>query len=169
MNLNDFNFTLPPERIAQTPAARRDASRLMIVDRQQRITHDVFANSGFGAPRYPLGNHDVTRRMGNVSTHPKRQYDRPSDGQRRRSPGGRSSGTHSLSAGQRRAGYRRGDNLNPNVGNRDAAGGGSESQDRLVRSLYLSIVSFPDRGCTRHEFSSAAVHAVSFCMCLCWP
>src|SRR5688572_6745103 len=47
MNLSDFNFELPPERIAQTPAARRDASRLMIVDRrQQRITHDVFANIG---------------------------------------------------------------------------------------------------------------------------
>jgi S-adenosylmethionine:tRNA ribosyltransferase-isomerase len=47
MNLSDFNFALPPERIAQTPAARRDASRLMIVDRrQQRITHDVFANIG---------------------------------------------------------------------------------------------------------------------------
>ncbi len=47
MNLHDFNFELPPERIAQTPAARRDASRLMIVDRnQQRITHDIFANMG---------------------------------------------------------------------------------------------------------------------------
>jgi S-adenosylmethionine:tRNA ribosyltransferase-isomerase len=55
MNLSDFNFTLPPERIAQTPAARRDASRLMVVDRrQQRITHDVFANIG----RY-LRNNDV--------------------------------------------------------------------------------------------------------------
>lgn len=47
MNLRDFHFELPPERIAQTPAARRDASRLMIVDRQQqRITHDVFAHIG---------------------------------------------------------------------------------------------------------------------------
>ncbi len=47
MNLHDFNFELPPECIAQTPAARRDASRLMIVDRRhQRITHDVFANIG---------------------------------------------------------------------------------------------------------------------------
>ena len=47
MNLSEFNFELPPDRIAQTPAARRDASRLMIVDRrQQRITHDVFANLG---------------------------------------------------------------------------------------------------------------------------
>ncbi|PON19482.1 tRNA preQ1(34) S-adenosylmethionine ribosyltransferase-isomerase QueA [Candidatus Entotheonella serta] len=47
MNLNDFTFELPPERIAQTPAARRDASRLMIVDRRQRrITHDVFSNIG---------------------------------------------------------------------------------------------------------------------------
>ncbi len=47
MNLHDFDFELPPEHIAQTPAARRDASRLMVVDRaQQRITHDVFANIG---------------------------------------------------------------------------------------------------------------------------
>lgn len=47
MNLNDFTFDLPPEHIAQTPAARRDASRLMVVDRrQQRITHDIFANIG---------------------------------------------------------------------------------------------------------------------------
>ena len=47
MNLSDFHFDLPPDRIAQTPASRRDASRLMIVDRrQQRITHDVFANLG---------------------------------------------------------------------------------------------------------------------------
>lgn len=47
MNLKDFDFELPPECIAQTPAERRDASRLMVVDRaQQRITHDVFANIG---------------------------------------------------------------------------------------------------------------------------
>ncbi len=47
MNLYDFDFELPPECIAQTPPARRDASRLMVVDRaQQRITHDVFANIG---------------------------------------------------------------------------------------------------------------------------
>lgn len=47
MDLNDFTFELPPDRIAQEPSARRDASRLMIVDRRQRrITHDVFANIG---------------------------------------------------------------------------------------------------------------------------
>lgn len=47
MNLQDFDFTLPAERIAQTPAPHRDQSRLMIVHRaQRRISHDVFANLG---------------------------------------------------------------------------------------------------------------------------
>ncbi len=47
MQLQDFDFTLPAELIAQVPMARRDASRLMIVDRaQQRITHDMFTNIG---------------------------------------------------------------------------------------------------------------------------
>ena len=47
MHLRDFDFTLPAELIAQAPAAKRDGSRLMIVDRRQRsIRHDVFANVG---------------------------------------------------------------------------------------------------------------------------
>ena len=47
MDLNEFDFTLPPELIAQLPANRRDQSRLMIVDRrEQRISHDVFAHIG---------------------------------------------------------------------------------------------------------------------------
>jgi S-adenosylmethionine:tRNA ribosyltransferase-isomerase len=47
MQLDDFDFTLPPELIAQAPAARRDQARLMVVDRaQQRVTHDTFANLG---------------------------------------------------------------------------------------------------------------------------
>ena len=47
MRLRDFDFTLPSDLIAQTPAARRDDSRLMIVDRQQAgIRHDSFANVG---------------------------------------------------------------------------------------------------------------------------
>ena len=47
MHLRDFDFTLPAELIAQAPAAKRDGSRLMIVDRRQRsIRHDGFANVG---------------------------------------------------------------------------------------------------------------------------
>ena len=47
MHLRDFDFTLPADLIAQAPAARRDDSRLMIVDRQQHsIRHDGFANLG---------------------------------------------------------------------------------------------------------------------------
>ena len=33
MNLEDFDYALPPERIAQEPASPRDASRLLVLDR----------------------------------------------------------------------------------------------------------------------------------------
>ena len=47
MHLSDFDFILPAELIAQTPAARRDGSRLMVVDRRQgSIRHDGFAGVG---------------------------------------------------------------------------------------------------------------------------
>lgn len=47
MNLDEFEFELPEDLIAQTPVARRDKSRLMIIDRaEQRITHDVFSHIG---------------------------------------------------------------------------------------------------------------------------
>ena len=47
MQLQDFDFVLPPELIAQQPTARRDQARLMVVDRAQHsVSHDVFANIG---------------------------------------------------------------------------------------------------------------------------
>ena len=39
MNLTDFDYDLPPEKIAQVPLRNRDASRLMIVDRSTREFH----------------------------------------------------------------------------------------------------------------------------------
>ena len=34
MNTNDFDFDLPEELIAQTPLEKRDASKLLVMDRK---------------------------------------------------------------------------------------------------------------------------------------
>ena len=45
MKTEDFNYDLPEELIAQTPLAKRDESRLMILDRNTgEIKHEVFHN-----------------------------------------------------------------------------------------------------------------------------
>ena len=41
MKTSDFDYHLPPDRIAQHPAAERDASRLMVLDRAARATGDA--------------------------------------------------------------------------------------------------------------------------------
>lgn len=47
MEIARFDYHLPLERIAQEPAPRRDASRLMVIDRATRqVTHARFADIG---------------------------------------------------------------------------------------------------------------------------
>ena len=47
MQLNNFDYELPPGLIAQAPLKKRDRARLMVIDRaSQRITHDHFGNLG---------------------------------------------------------------------------------------------------------------------------
>jgi len=51
MDSSLFDYHLPMERIAQEPAAQRDASRLMVVDRKTRqVTHTTFAQIGEHLP-----------------------------------------------------------------------------------------------------------------------
>lgn len=40
MNISDFDYELPPERIAQRPLAERDASRMMLLDRRTGAWED---------------------------------------------------------------------------------------------------------------------------------
>src|SRR5271170_5501320 len=40
MRLSEFDYELPPDRIAQHPAAERDASRLLLLDRAARTHED---------------------------------------------------------------------------------------------------------------------------------
>lgn len=43
MKTEDFNFHLPEELIAQTPLEKRDASRLLVLDKKKgQITHKHF-------------------------------------------------------------------------------------------------------------------------------
>ena len=54
MNLSLFDYHLPNELIAQEPAAVRDASRLMVVDRKTRsVTHAQFSEIGQYLPTCP--------------------------------------------------------------------------------------------------------------------
>ncbi len=45
MNINDFNFELPKELIAQKPLEKRSSSKMLVVDRKTgQLEHQVFAN-----------------------------------------------------------------------------------------------------------------------------
>src|SRR5262245_54171280 len=43
ISINDFNYHLPPERIAQHPLQQRDQSKLLIYD-SGKISEDTFSN-----------------------------------------------------------------------------------------------------------------------------
>lgn len=42
MKVSDFNYSLPPELVAQEPPLRRDASRLLVLHRDGRLEHRCF-------------------------------------------------------------------------------------------------------------------------------
>jgi len=43
MKLEEFDYNLPEELIAQTPIKKRDESRLMVLDRKEKtIEHKIF-------------------------------------------------------------------------------------------------------------------------------
>ena len=45
MNVNDFDYVLPEELIAQTPLAKRDSSKLLVMDKNSgKIKHESFFN-----------------------------------------------------------------------------------------------------------------------------
>ena len=45
MNVNDFDYILPEELIAQTPLAKRDSSKLLVMDKNSgEIKHENFFN-----------------------------------------------------------------------------------------------------------------------------
>ena len=45
MNINEFDYDLPEELIAQKPLKNRSDSKLMVLDRNDKtITHDEFKN-----------------------------------------------------------------------------------------------------------------------------
>src|SRR3989304_1216391 len=47
MLTSDFDYNLPPERIAQTPVEPRDASRLLVLERSTgQVEHAVFNELG---------------------------------------------------------------------------------------------------------------------------
>lgn len=55
MKLKDFNYDLPQGLIAQHPTQRRDAARLMVIDRARKtIIHDIFRNIGIYLPQNSL-------------------------------------------------------------------------------------------------------------------
>ena len=45
MNVNEFDYNLPEELIAQTPLKKRDSSKLLVLDKNNGdIKHETFSN-----------------------------------------------------------------------------------------------------------------------------
>src|SRR5258708_3927093 len=74
-SMNQFNFDLPPEQIAQTPANPRDSSRLLILDRfTGHIAHKHFRD----LPSLLTSNDVIVRN--NTKVIPARIYGKKSTG-----------------------------------------------------------------------------------------
>lgn len=62
VGLDDFNYELPPERIAQYPLSERDRCRLLVADcRSRRVEHRIFAELPQILPARSLLVRNITR------------------------------------------------------------------------------------------------------------
>lgn len=75
MKLSDFQYDLPPERIAQNPVTPRDACKLLILNRKTgEVRHDVFRN----LPDYLFPDDLLV--LNNTEVMPARLYGKKSSG-----------------------------------------------------------------------------------------
>ena len=60
MQLSEFDYDLPEELIAQTPIEPRNASRMMILDKNTGEVLEVFASIKEASKNYPQTNKHIS-------------------------------------------------------------------------------------------------------------